>query len=36
MNDEERAIEIEYGVMTVFLAGAFVAGLVAAVGYLLS
>ena len=38
MNDEEeeRAIQIEFGVLAVFVAGAFIAGLVAAVRYWLS
>lgn len=38
MNDheEERAIQIEFGVLAVLVAGAFIAGLVAAVRYLLA
>lgn len=36
MDDEDRAIEIEFAVMALFVAGSFIAGLVAAVGYLLS
>lgn len=36
MKDEDRAIEIEFAIMALFVAGAFAAGLVAAVRYLLS
>lgn len=36
MDDEtDRAIEIEFAVVTLFIGGAFLAGLVAAVQYLL-
>lgn len=35
MKDEDRAIEIEFAVVTVFVAGSFIAGLVAAVRYVL-
>jgi hypothetical protein len=36
MDDEnDRAIEIEFAVVTLFIAGAFIAGLVAAARYLL-
>jgi Flp pilus assembly pilin Flp len=34
MDDKDRAIEIEFGILAVFVAGAFVAGLIAAIRFL--